>query len=318
MVSYDAQIFQEYDDCTICQGLILKNENLSRIREHLNESHLQIDIALYVCSRKDGFRSIFLELYNLTKPYHEPNFDIDLKLAFHSKTWEMIVARSLINSDRKIESNARQMGPDFTTDSAYIECINASPSKDHSPKLQNPGELIFQEVPESDIQLRITNAFAKKSKIIKKYLDNGIINSKKPTIIAINYSGVDEFAWADNEELSDNFVLRSLFAMGPLSMSFNPEREAPQEFKVSFKPQLLKNEKTNVPADYFLNDSDKHISAVIYSNHQIESDQSDQLVVVNNPFAEVTIDMNDYKDMQRVVADLKTSTLRKVSRGELV
>jgi len=312
------QIFKQYDDCQVCQAYVLTNANLAEISIHLHDSHFQKDVALYVCSRNQSFRFIFQELYDLTRPYHEPNFDRDLKLAFHSKAWEMIVARSLIKSDCKIKSNIHQKGPDYNTDSAYIECINATPSSSSKLKIQKNNELIMCEVPENEIQLRITNAFASKSKIIKKYIEDGVIDAGRSCVIAINYSGVDDYVWADSEGLSDNFVLRSLFAMGPQMMTFDPEHEGAREFRVSFKPQLLKNKSINVPANYFLSDSDKHISAVIYSSHQIESDRSEEIFIVNNPFAEFPVNMNDYTDMWRIVADLETSTLHRLEKDEVV
>jgi len=311
-------IFTEYDTCSECQSLELKTANLANITQHLISAHGHSDVSLYSLSRNPKYRAVFTELYTLTKPYHEPNFDRDLKLAFHDKAWEMITCRSLINSSHTVSQSTAQAGPDFITDKAFVECINAAPAADYTPTptATTPEEMVFEEVPETNIQLRITNAFVSKSRIIKKYIDRGIIDESKPVIIALNYARVHKFSWADSEELSDNLLLRSLFGMGPLSMTIDSENPEPSEFTVSFQPQITKGNYAEVPADYFLTDTHKHISGVVYSNHQIESSESNEVSIVNNPFATVKLELSDYSDLHRVLADLGTSTLHKTPRCE--
>lgn len=310
-------IFTEYDNCQVCQQFEVKASNLITIANHVNSAHNQDDVSLFSISRNPRYRRLFTRLYDLTKPYHEPNFDRDLKLAFYDKAWEMLTCRSLLNSNHIIQPNTMQAGPDFETDKAYVECINAAPAENYvpTPNATRPEDIMFEEVPESDIQLRITNAFITKSRVIKRYMDRGIINPSKPVVIALNYARVHKFSWADSEELSDNFVLRSLFGMGPQSMTFDPDNEEPKEFTVSFQPELINRNNSVVPADYFLTDAHKHVSGVIYSNHQISSDKSEEISIVNNPYATVALTLSDYPDLHRIFADTTASTLHKTPRS---
>ncbi len=311
-----AKIFNEYDECEVCQSFDMKPANVSAIEEHLFDVHSQKGVALYVCSRKAGFRAVFLNLYDLTKPYHEPNFDRDLKLDFYAKSWEMLTCRALLDSNISVGANTVQAGPDYATEQGYIECINVEPEKDYVPQVTKPGAAIMLEVPETAIQLRITNGFDKKSQAFKRYINRGMIDSIKPRIIAINYARAHEMAWTDDNELSDNYVLRSLFGMGPQQMVTGSGHE-PQEFKVSFQPVITKGEDIEVPSDYFLTDKYKHISAVVYSNHHINSDKSFDISIVNNPCAEIPVSLEEFSAINRILADIKASTLTRTPRANL-
>jgi hypothetical protein len=310
------QIFKEYDECGICQSFDMKPANVPAMEKHLFGVHSQKGVALYVCSRKTGFRTVFLELYNLTKPYHEPNFDRDLKLDFYAKCWEMLTCRALLNSNIAVSANTTQAGADYDTELGYVECINVEPEKGYVPQATKPGVVVMLEVPEIAIQLRITNGFDKKSQAFKRYIDKGVINATKPRIIAINYARAHEMAWTDDNELSDNYVLRSLFGMGPQQVVIGPGHES-QEFKVSFQPVITKGENIEVPSDYFLTDKHKHISAVIYSNHHINSDKSFDISIVNNPYAEIPVSLDNFSAMNRIIADIKASTLSRNPRVNL-
>lgn len=307
-------IFDEYDQCETCQSLTLKPSNIETVRAHIIGQHRQPDIALFVCSRMSVFRCVFEEIYTMTKPYHEPGFDADLRLAFYAKSWEMLTCRGLLQPGLNVHPNISQAGPDFTTDTAYIECIAVEPDKEYVSTLSKPGEeMVFQEVPESEIQLRITNGFHKKSLAIKRYLDLGIIDPSKPRIIAINTSRAHDFSFADSDELVESLVLKSLFAMGPEQITFRGDGE-PGKTSIKFQPQIQKKGTTLIPADYFLTDEHKHISAVIFSRYQIQSSESSHISIVNNPFAEIPINLDDYKDFNRIYADKDASTLTKTMR----
>jgi hypothetical protein len=308
-------IFREYDSCGICQSIELRNANLEAIKEHLSTVHHQEETAMFVYSKKSDRRAAFMELYESTQPFHEPNFDKDLKLDFYAKAWEMMTCLSLLNSGIEILQNIQQVGPDYTTKEGYVECINASFSKGYTVRPMVPGVATMTQVREDDIQLRITSSFAEKSRKYRSYLDQNVIDKTKGRIIAINYARAHEHSDTDGGELSDNYALRSLFALGPLQMTI--ASGVPQgEFTVSFQPRLTNANGSDVPADFFLGGDYKHISAAIFSNRQINSGNNPTIFIANNPFAEVPINLGNFTNMHRIYADLETSTLHMIPREE--
>jgi hypothetical protein len=195
------------------------------------------------------------------------------------------LAASLINAGLSLDQSSGRDGPDICIKVAesriWVEAVTASSGQgdDAVQKAELGGD-----VPDSQIKLRLLNAFAEKSKKYKKYRERNWVGVKDPYIIAINAAQVP----SANLEREIPRIVRSLLPFGSQVLHLNRETSEFVDTSHEYQGEVIKASGAEIETTSFLNPEYSGISAIIYScadvfNHPI--DISHSLLVFHNPLA---------------------------------
>lgn len=258
-------------------------------------------------------KKYFEDLWQKYEPYADGDFVEQAQKRFHQKTWEMYMGNVLL-SNGFVLARAGRNAPDLKINhserpNVWIECV--CPEK--GAQADRVPEMVYGmavNVPEEEMLLRITNSFEEKSKKFQKYIEDGVVNSDEPRIIAINRADLDH---VDSEP---PLIIKALFAVGHLALRFNPDRSEVTERFYTHRPKLVKKSGGEVLLGHFLDDKHKHISAVIYTDRTVLNRPEyigSECLLIHNPHAEVPLPVADFSFMQRYVG--KDGVLQKLDVG---
>lgn len=257
----------------------------------------------YVVSAAVEERRVFFEeLWCRYEPFADANFVEQSQKSFHQKTWEMYLGNVFLEKEHILES-AGENAPDLkimtNSPTAWVECV--APQKgDGVDRVPDMVYGVVEHVPEEQIKLRIAASFEEKSNKFKKYIDDGVVKRDQPRIIAINGGGLGFTIEGEPPR-----VIAVLFAIGHLTLHFNPGHTEVVHTSFSRIDKVVKQSQAEVILGQFLSDKYKHISAVIYSKDAVLNRPlqiGTECVVVHNPFAEVPLPIDSFSFMTRFVS----------------
>lgn len=191
---------------------------------------------------------------------------------FYQRLWELHLGGTLLRKGYDLAKVGKK-GPDFlvTLDhkKAWIEAITpkAGTTKDAVPLLRwNSVEA--QEIPETQILLRFTNAIDEKWKKYKKYSEEGIISPDDCYIIAISWSDRC-YSRTPLRTNSVPYIIRAVLPYGTEIASFNKGSDDSSEIFSLYREQIEKTEGSPISTNIFLREEYSGISAIIYSEENL-------------------------------------------------
>jgi hypothetical protein len=232
----------------------------------------------------------------------DPHFRNGFAKDPHAHFWEMELGCTLLNAGRRllptIERQRNGGQPDLCVlednRRIWIEAIAPDVGQIGPDQLVQPvpinrgGSCVASPIREA--QLRVTSAFATKSRKISQYLQQGVIANEDTRIIAISAG-----RWASC--ISDHplpLIMKTLFPIGDNFVTFDRETEDILEEGFHFAPDIHRAARPDdpIPKTAFLHDGYAHISGVIWSRNGIGNlllHQSRPITYVHNPFAQVPL-----------------------------
>ena len=270
--------------------------------QELIGNHPSYDSYYVASGAIEDRREHFDKLYSKYHPHTDRNFLSAVKHDFHGRTWEMYLSVVLLNNGIEIESS--DVGPDILVKhegkKIWIECV-ACQRGDKADSVPPMEWNKIGTIPEEKMRIRIASSLADKKKVYDKYIEKEIIDKDDIFIIAVNGGmfGYPEYAYPR--------ILQTLFAIGYPTLSF-PVGGGEPVSGVSRISQIKKEGGGDAPMDFFLNEDNKGISAVIYSNNTVlnhpgTSGQGVLLVhnpKAKNPLSDVVLDfLKTYKVDER-------------------
>ncbi|MBN1617734.1 hypothetical protein JW887_00120 [Candidatus Dojkabacteria bacterium] len=251
------------------------------LKEHINKDPFKSYDPYYVrCGVDPEMREFFNKMWRSYKPYADSNFIKDLKKHFHQRTWEMYVGYVLLKKTITIKSHNND-GPDFVVTigdrDINIECV-APESGECLEKHNTDGQV--HDVPNEDLQLRLTSAIRNKKEQYKKWLGNNKVTSSIPYILAIN-TFVDSWPTSWNHPR----IINVLFGIGNQVVQIDKNTLDSKSF---FKEEsTLKNHnKEDIEKAIFMHLDYSFISAILFSQRDVintprEKEGSDLRIVYN-------------------------------------
>ncbi len=208
-------------------------------------------------------RVIFEELWARFCPYKDGHFLGQVKSDFAARTWEMYLGVVLLDHGFGL-AGPRDHGPDLrvvSPDMLWIEAVvsNKGSGADAVPHIAWDG---VGSVPEDQMLLRLTNSMAEKLNKYSAYLDDGIVASDAPFVIAVN-SGPLEFP----EDPGMPLMVKCLLGIGHLQVSFFSGGAHRPSW--SRRTSVIKVAGPQIPIDLFTDPEYAGISGVIYSSTDV-------------------------------------------------
>lgn len=225
---------------------------------------------------------------------------------FFQRLFELVLARHLQECGFALQSQGE--GPDFSThingQKIWIEAVSPTPTQ----CTQNYIDYINGKQNQVDIQLdklslRITSAISDKSKKLKTYLAHNIIQQNDINIIAINHNLLPFYSGhSDTAE-----ILTLLYGVGQGEVKFFLNSPNSKSTDPTFRPTIPKNDRVEVPANFFLCNDHKHVSAII--TYDIESNNLNDVVIVHNTNATNSLPINTFVADKEYVARIADNEL---------
>jgi hypothetical protein len=180
--------------------------------------------------------------------------------------WELYLAHALRRSGiNVVEQNRRkksQRGPDLCAvdTEVWIEAVVANPGTG-GDALQAPPRGVTYSIPVESFVLRLRSVIEAKSRIIKGYIEDRIIQQDQAAVIAI--SGCMLYTQFSEQPVPR--IVRAALGVGNLIVDIGRKTENTVCDSVEESIQIKKSTGALVRTDVFLNAEYAHISALIYS-----------------------------------------------------
>lgn len=313
-----------FDKNFIC---INSEEELDRI----SKGYPEYDRAYLEVSAGKPYKDIKEQLekyWEIYKPYADPNFKEKVKQEFIQCTWEMYLACTFLDNGFTLQKKERARGPDIClivdNKKIWIEAtVPTVGTSDDKVNFSDRPDKIFKlhNYEEEKILLRLTNALSNKYGKYKKYLEDGIINSEEPYIIAINAVKVGAMsieksgctsliapanvAKAFQAASTLPLILKCLYCIGVPVITNN---------KLVFKRRetIPKRSGSEISQDFFENSEYSGISAVLYCEDDIlnspYSNKGSNFVMALNQMAKNKINHELFNFCDRWIKDENNST----------
>ncbi len=132
------------------------------------------------------------DLFSYLDGHEDIHFATELDRDYHSRLWEMMVAKILVTSGYDFQSADK--GPDFKLNvgmkTVWVEAVcpgNGNPLlPDSVPPLVISTPPMAQHVPAKKMLLRLTNAIAAKKRKFEEYKEIGIVSPSDSCVIAVS------------------------------------------------------------------------------------------------------------------------------------
>jgi hypothetical protein len=140
-------------------------------------------------------RERIIDLFGFLDGLEDPHFENQLDQDPYARLWEMMVAKILKVEGYDLKSATG--GPDFVVEMplkrVFVEAICPGPGDEGNPNSVAPivyGAPIAQDIPISQIVLRVRSALEEKRRKYAQYLAQGIVSKSDICIIAVNSSKI--------------------------------------------------------------------------------------------------------------------------------
>lgn len=244
----------------------------------------------------ENVRGCLEHLWTRYQPYNgDSHFLSDAKKHFHARTWEMVLACTLLDAhltlecpppdgpDIKvaggehpvwIEATIAELG-DGENSAARIEYCNGCGEEPCACRVRR-----FNVQPDKTI-LRYTNALAKKKDHLDKFRDRNTVAPSDPYVIAINGALQDDHSAGD----FDPAILKAVYPLGEAFVTFRPYSDTPPE-EGHFRRDSITNPRgSEVSTCAFLEPAYEGVSAILYSQArawQLHRSVPDHMIVIHN------------------------------------
>jgi len=242
------------------------------------------------------------ELYELTKPYLDKNFHVEIMHAFRARYSEMYFAATFIEKFSEVLGVEADAGADFYLSKlgGWAEVVTPT---DGDPANENSvPKTIYGEVanrPSREIILRFAQSFVTKSLKFKSDIETGVVGLKSPLVMCIQGGALSEslvlYAKGGYPE-----IVKTLLPIGDLVVDFNVRTKEVSSCRYKYRdsiPKSTKLNKTDIDVGFFLKAEHSHISAVIFSSARPDDPMSREnwgsdFHTIHNPLADHPLEPN--------------------------
>lgn len=232
-----------------------------------------------------GARQRFDDMWQIFKSHADSNFEDEFLLHPRERFWEMMLTVALL--DGGIDISCPKPGPDICISSdvrtVWIEAVTPSSGSGPNSVPIPPNDKMF-DYPEPQIILRFRNALDNKYKGYKKYVDDGLVGTHDPYVIAL--SGGQINVLIDSDEAPA--VMKALLPIGSPSVLINIATNKIEEWGYAYRPNVFKANGSLVSTEFFLDPQYASISAVLFSEANFlinPTDARKNFLVIHNPIA---------------------------------
>jgi hypothetical protein len=277
----------------------------------LFDRSVRVTDQVYIALRDDGdftnARNHVEELWRYFEPYADPHFRKEIADNFQPRYWEMYLGYLALRAKLSVMSKKknRGKGPDLqvtltTGQNLFIEATAPGPGTGDN-EVPEPTPLrvgvneIAQDIPIEKILLRITSSIETKFEAYDRYLRDQILRPNDPYIVAVNPGAMPS---ARGEFFDPPLIIRSLFGVGNLMVSFDRDNPGLNETHYSICHQIIKHNDEPIGTKYFLDSRYCGLSAIIFSDaHPLSLPKPDgsEFKLVHNPDATNPVDRGLFK-----------------------
>ncbi len=246
------------------------------------------EVKKYIC----GLWSFFYK-----SKLNDPHFLIEFPVRLFHRWWEMEVAWFLHQRGWSLKSGSS--GPDFTCckgdKEIYVEAVMCEPGdlkSENYPKELIPGpheKGVFNvadvSIPERERLelLRIRNSIENKVNQYQKHQKKGIIDSKKPYVIALSSAMIPDMV-SDDDGIPS--IVKAVYPVGQIYLSFSRDSTEATGGGRTYRPKIDKNYNAEVFTNIFLpSESDSRyncVSGLLYSASSFK--RTRYLAAIGNTF----------------------------------
>lgn len=256
---------------------------------------------------RSDFTEVKTHMQNLWTFFHssglnDPHFLQEFPVRLFHRWWEMEVAWFLHQKGWTLKSSSR--GPDFICSKddnhIYVEAVMCEPGDPNSancptelipgPHEKNVFKVADVSLPERERLelLRIRNSIENKLNQYQNHLKKGLIDPKRPYVIAISSAMIPDMI-SDDDGIPS--VVKAVYPVGQIYLSFNRGSTKATGGGRTYRPKIDKNSNAEVNTNIFLsplqNSSYACTSGLLYSASSFKrtrylSIMSDTFLFVHN------------------------------------
>lgn len=245
-----------------------------------------------------GIRTQIEEMWQAYQSYADRDFRSAFPLAAEERAWELMLGYALLTAGKKllptIERPKKSAFPDICVlqggSRIWIEAIAPKAGADGPDQVVGPRPINeggkLGAVPQRQAQLRITGAFAEKSKKFSTYVEKGVVKANEVKVIAIGGGAFGIHIPGDDLPL----ILSSLLPMGDEQVRVDLATGVVMDSHFLHSPTVEKHKTSGViPRNAFATAEHFHVSAAVWSRLSLGamSRKVRPITLVHNPFAEV-------------------------------
>lgn len=269
-------------------GTASNSTQLARLKRKFSSYH-PLYVAISTMTTRPEFKAWLESIWMQYEGYADSNFANEFKKQFNQRAWELHLGTTFINRGYILASHSN-VGPDFKISHEgrhiWIEAIAVEKGngQDKVPDIEY-GKAI--DVPEKEMQLRLTSGLQEKYRKYLSYVSKNIVGQNDPFVIAIDRSPLEHM------DAQIPLILKCLFAIGHQVLFLKTKTPQPKTegSNWSSREKVNKIAGSEVGMLMFRDASFEGISAIIYCDQNILNSSKDpkklgdNFVIVHNPFA---------------------------------
>lgn len=223
------------------------------------------------------------------QPYSDQDFAPQFALHTHRRFWEMYLGVALLNLGFNLQPRKSADGPDLhlLLEDRHVWIEATSPGEgvgmDSVPTLEEHSG--FVPVPEAKVILRYTNAISEKKGRLDHYIDEGIVGSKDPFVIAINAARI-QMSLLDGPMPA---ILKAVYPIGEHEVIIDKEKMEVTEERYATRRAIFKASGSPISTQSFIDPSYSGISGVLYGRRPIavpSGEAGEEFLYVHNHVAD--------------------------------
>lgn len=258
------------------------------------------------------------QLYLITRDLLDSKFQKQIKHDFAACYSEMYFAATLRHRLKLTLSHPSDKGPDLFVDDLNFWAEITTPGDGQEGNENSVPHLSYKEAqsyPETQVILRLTNAFVSKAMIIQNYIDNKIIQPDQKIIICISGGWMSERL--PHSPISGfPQIVKALLPIGDLVLHIDTKEKEIIDRNFNYRDSVnkkLKDGNKAISTQFFLDPHYSFISGVLYSYanafHPIEIERLGcDFFFVHNPLAKNKIDECSIKCGTEYVVELNSES----------
>ncbi len=260
------------------------------------------NICLAERPRNQEIKKFCESLWSKFKTHADPHFLTQIRRHFYDRYWEMYLSTALIDWGYDIQS--KDKGPDVLIElnntKIWIEAVTSSNgnSVKNADVVPNIEYEVAQQVPEEQIILRLRSSIEDKLRAYHKYINESVLESNEPYIIALNGSKINFMSSDDDIP----YILKAILPIGDYHYDFANDIAG-----ISFRDEIIRKKGTGIPTDVYFNDNYRHISAILYSNTHaghFDKEIGSDFMLIHNPNAINSLPIDIIKNGKVIKIDI--------------
>lgn len=221
------------------------------------------------------------------------HFLSDARWNFHARTWEMVLACTLLDYGFRLERPPCD-GPDIKLvedggEVVWVEAvtIGLGSGADHAGRIETyrKGNTALVKLQPEKTVLRYTSALASKNAQLQSFRERGIVDHNDRYVVAINGARLHDYTAND----ADPTILKAVYPIGDAFVRFTPYSDEDPEVGYHYRDHVEKAKGTKISTTGFTGDTLNGVSAILYSRTTAwnpNPERANYMLVIHNARAE--------------------------------